>query len=207
MEDSEQSIRAKLEILKRKVEIKRTEGPSAGGDEEAARRARTDFMLDIAHAQEYARNKRIHAFLLESNKIEGIDGSSDTEYDEFREFIELPRDKLTVEAIERLAHVFTDGEGLLRCVEGMDVRVGTHVPQSGGPGIRKNLEILLHSIRAGALDPYAAHQGYEALHPFMDGNGRTGRALWAWHMLDTGRDPFALGFLHTWYYQSLANEQ
>jgi Fic family protein len=37
----------------------------------------------------------------------------------------------------------------------------------------------------------------------MDGNGRTGRMLWAWHMKHQGRDPFLRPFLHTWYYQTL----
>jgi hypothetical protein len=33
--------------------------------------------------------------------------------------------------------------------------------------------------------------------------GRSGRALWAWQMVNTGIDPFGLGFLHTFYYQAL----
>jgi len=37
----------------------------------------------------------------------------------------------------------------------------------------------------------------------MDGNGRTGRAIWAWQMQRLGRDPFALPFLHRFYYQTL----
>lgn len=41
------------------------------------------------------------------------------------------------------------------------------------------------------------------LHPFMDGNGRTGRAVWAWAMQRDGQDPFALSFLHRFYYQTL----
>ena len=48
---------------------------------------------------------------------------------------------------------------------------------------------------------------YEMLHPFMDGNGRSGRALWAWMMLRLGQDPFALLFLHRFYYQTLENSR
>lgn len=39
----------------------------------------------------------------------------------------------------------------------------------------------------------------------MDGNGRSGRAIWAWMRLKENRDPFQLGFLHSFYYESLEN--
>jgi len=37
----------------------------------------------------------------------------------------------------------------------------------------------------------------------MDGNGRSGRAIWAWQMLGDEQDPFAIPFLHRFYYQTL----
>jgi Fic family protein len=53
------------------------------------------------------------------------------------------------------------------------------------------------------FSPYQQHHQYESLHPFTDGNGRSGRTIWAWHMMRVGRDPFALPFLHRFYYQAL----
>jgi len=87
----------------------------------------------------------------------------------------------------------------------MDVTVGSHTPPKGGANIRQSLETMLTIFKRGENQsvPYLAHQYYEELHPFTDGNGRTGRALWLWYM--HGNAP--LGFLHTWYYQSLHEAQ
>lgn len=91
----------------------------------------------------------------------------------------------------------------LRRAVGQDVRVGGHRPPPGGPEIPKRLEDLLSEIEGSVMTPFDAHVEYELLHPFMDGNGRSGRVLWAWMMCRQGADPFALPFLHAWYYQSL----
>ena len=93
----------------------------------------------------------------------------------------------------------------LRTKIGDDVRVGNHYPPPGGPQIALRLQALLEEIYDGDADPYTIHQKFEHLHPFTDGNGRSGRMLWLWMMNDTGRINTALerGFLHNWYYQSL----
>ena len=85
----------------------------------------------------------------------------------------------------------------------MDVRVGDHIAPKGGPNIAVNLKNILHDTEDRRQSPFEIHCRYENLHPFTDGNGRSGRALWAWQMLAENDAHVELGFLHAWYYASL----
>jgi hypothetical protein len=139
-------------------------------------------------------------FIIESNKIEGITRPpTDAEIKEFDRFLAL--DEVTIEDLVAFVKVYQPN-ARLRDEPGLDVRVGNHRPMEGGPDVRKALEIILLEDE---LTPYERHLAYENLHPFTDGNGRSGRALWAWEMLDMqGDDALDLGFLHRFYYQTLA---
>jgi Fic/DOC family len=139
-------------------------------------------------------------FVRESNLIEGIDRApEDYELEAHRRL--LACDYLTIKSIEDF--VFDICGQRCRTEPGMNVRVGPHLPPLGGPQIAEDLQVLLDAINLRKFDPFAAHIRYEKLHPFMDGNGRSGRAIWAWMMQREGSDPFALLFLHRFYYQSL----
>ncbi len=85
----------------------------------------------------------------------------------------------------------------------MNVRVGNHIALEGGPHIIHRLQRILSKANQDCDTPWSVHVAFETLHPYMDGNGRTGRAIWAWQMQRLGRDPFALPFLHRFYYQTL----
>ena len=65
------------------------------------------------------------------------------------------------------------------------------------------LETLLTNINDNNITPWEAHVEYESIHPFIDGNGRSGRAVWLWIMWNRKfyRGPYT--FLQMFYYQTL----
>jgi hypothetical protein len=159
--------------------------------------------LTLADGQAEMELKGLHEFVAESNRIEGIHLVKDYEVQAHEQFLALP--EITVADLEIFVNAVAAAP--LRRNFGMDVRVGPHTPPAGGPEVESELKRLLAEFNAVFYDsPWEAHVAYEKLHPFMDGNGRSGRALWAWMRLREGRDPFALGFLHSAYYEALSAE-
>lgn len=143
-------------------------------------------------------------FVTESNRIEGIlRPPTAEEVEATRAFIIGPMP--TIESVSTLALLYTQGYGVLRDKPGLDVRVGNHYPPRGGSSIYTELLGLLSTIVEA--DPFDFHVVYETQHPFLDGNGRTGRALWAWQMYRQDPNLLDLGFLHAWYYQTLSSSR
>ena len=157
--------------------------------------------LTTAHIDAHLR-----AFVAESNLIEGIERDpSGEELRATRAFIVLPQ--VSIAALVALVAVYAP-HAVLRDRSNLNVCVGRYVAPGGGMSLMGRLGSLLSvcnhlEANRNAITPWHAHVEYEKLHPFTDGNGRSGRTLWAWCMLKRSEDPFALSFLHRFYYQTL----
>lgn len=144
----------------------------------------------------------LRLFVTESNRIEGIHRKP-TMAELRAHCVFLALEVPTIADLQAFVQVVAPGKPL-RQQEGQNVRVGDHVAPPGGPNVPLALGLILDLIATS--DPHSIHLAYETLHPFMDGNGRSGRALWLWQMLNQREAYHALrmGFLHLFYYQTLS---
>ena len=146
----------------------------------------------------------LEEFVRESNRIEGIEiPPSLAEIIAHTELLNAR--PLSMKDIETFVSLVQPG-ARLRDKIGDDVIVGKHTPPAGGPVIRKRLTAMLRAYLEGFSEhPWNWHCEYENIHTSTDGNGRSGRALWLYMM--GGIDNVPLGFLHSFYYQTLSRRR
>lgn len=144
-------------------------------------------------------------FIIESNVIEDISVMpTNAQMKEARRFLEL--DIVVAEDLEQFVSVF-EPRAKLRIEDNCNVTVGNNMPPTSGMNILYALNEIL--LKINRLNAWETHVEYELLHPFTDGNGRSGRMLWLWQMrkyILNGELP-NLHFLHEFYYQALNSQR
>lgn len=157
-----------------------------------------------------AKNLDLLGLIHESNIIEKIPNLqvAEGQLARYEDFLD---GDLTIENVVSFAQYICP-EGRLRSEVGMKARVGRHVAPPGGPLIPIMLATYLRDCNAEPRGPLLSlHHRMLFMHPFMDGNGRTSRAILMWMARRTHSGPdswiwdsmLRRGFLTTWYYMTL----
>ena len=121
--------------------------------------------------------KAIWDFATESNIIEGITSAKARmnmvhALGWFLKIRELALDEVVKFALE------LGPKCVLRDKLGMNVKVNGYYPVLGDPLMSTRINDLIFNMGRSDYTPFVVHCEFEKLHPFMDGNGRTGRAMW-----------------------------
>lgn len=97
-------------------------------------------------------------------------------------------------------------QGRAGCYRSMGVRVGDHVPPAASEVSSLMFELLeWWNTASRELSPVLSsailHYRFEDIHPFADGNGRTGRALALWDLYRRGFDAHSLFSVDEYYWE------
>ena len=138
----------------------------------------------------------------ESNLIESIDDPAEDKRSRWawKWFIQQP--KITTEVLFELHRRITLKQ-LQASVRGKyrpcQVWVGRHVPMPPAEvPVAMNLYLNQLNHHWSIFDPIAMHVEFETIHPFIDGNGRTGRMLLWWHQIQLGEEPTLFRAAERW---------
>lgn len=147
-------------------------------------------------------------FCMESNKIEG---EPSAEYNDIAALLVILQAEEVKEKVLFDAHIdYSVGSGLTNAERGAyrtcQVYVGKYVPPPANEVAARMRTFFkfYNGEEITRMDSWAAHCMFEKIHPFVDFNGRVGRALWLRRAIEEGYD-LSLGFLHKFYYQTLSH--
>lgn len=130
----------------------------------------------------------------ESNLIEGIDDPAEVDQSLKAWAYLLGQDQLTHEVVCETQRLICwnqkdlrgDQKGHYRSVSRVNVRVGNYV----APDWHEVDDLMADWLdEHEQLSPWLNHVQFESIHPFADGNGRTGRALYWWQQVRAGEKP------------------
>jgi Fic family protein len=130
----------------------------------------------------------------ESNLIEGIEDPAEVDQSLKAWTYLIGQDQLTHEVVCKTQRLICanqtdlrdDQKGHYRSVSRVNVRVGSYV----APRWHEVDDLMAEWLdEHDRLSPWLNHVAFESVHPFVDGNGRTGRALYWWDQARAGEKP------------------
>ncbi len=127
--------------------------------------------------------KNITKFIRESNLIDGVDDpKEDAQSAKAWEYLSS-QDKLTVEVVKETHRLIMINEPMLR--PGSFRRQAVWIGGREGVNWKKIPAWMKRWLKVANLPgiPMTDHVSFEMIHPFIDGNGRTGRMLLNWESL------------------------
>lgn len=137
----------------------------------------------------------IEKYITESNAIEGIFDEAEVAQSLKAWHFLQEQTEISHAVICQIQRIITQNQdnlndkqrGYYRSHSGTEVTVGgRHAPAA----------IMVDDLMRGWLEemaqmsPLIAHIRFESIHPFTDGNGRTGRMIYWWHCIQVGKVPF-----------------
>lgn len=151
---------------------------------------------------------KLYKFAVESNRIENIvdEKCHSIHAAALKKFLKAKL--ITADELQIFVSTIEPENGILRTQSNHRVWIGGHEAPSAVTA-QFRLKNLLNEISKEVYnrEPWECHNEYENIHPFIDGNGRSGRALWLWQMINQYNYDLRFNFLHMFYYQTLQNYQ
>lgn len=130
----------------------------------------------------------------ESNLIEGFDDSDFDKQGRYAWEYLSEQKELSDKVVKQVQKILTlkqsdllpDERGYYRKVRVLVGNYEAPAPMTVPSKMAEWIQAMQHMEN---IDPKAAHVWFERIHPFVDGNGRTGRMLMWWHEIKIGREP------------------
>jgi hypothetical protein len=148
-------------------------------------------------------DNRFVEFQRESDSIEELHPSDETLAIEAKALKDLCEGELTIANIETYVKS-VQPDAFLRTNKGDEVSIMGFDGLTGGLAVSYALQEIIDGLPT--TEGWYNYVRYELLHPFSDGNGRSGRAVWLYYMLNVmggWQYVSSLGFLDTFHRQIL----